>query len=170
MTAFEHIAQRTQLAGSDKTAAPAAQAPFLPVFLANERLRAYMRSGQLEIVLWDHLGECDGPPHMRCWQPLVYSHAVLEAWGSSRLLLISDIDEYFVTPMPNTTLASNFRLCGYNKSMVRPESQPARLLGQLKGSAERAPSSRVLAPEPSTCVAETLPLPSAGLLRHGCGA
>ena len=80
-----------------------------------------MRAGQLELVLWDHLGQCMGPKHMRCWQPLVYSHAVLEAWGGSARLLISDIDEYFVLPQANASLAGALELCtGANKAMARP--------------------------------------------------
>ena len=52
-------------------------------FLADEALRAYVRAGQLELVLWDHLGECEGPPHMRCWQPIVY-RCLPCALGSSK--------------------------------------------------------------------------------------
>ena len=101
--------------------------PFLPAFLADDRLRAYVRAGRLELVLWDHLGECEGPPHIRCWQPLLYSHALLEAWGAGHLLLISDIDEYFVSPMVNSTLAGHIQKCGYNHSMARSRSRPARM-------------------------------------------
>jgi len=54
---------------------PGAQPAHLAGFLADEQLRALVRAGQLEFVLWDHLGECDGPPHMRCWQPIVYRRA-----------------------------------------------------------------------------------------------
>jgi len=54
---------------------PGAQPAHLAGFLADEQLRACVRAGQLEFVLWDHLGECDGPPHMRCWQPIVYRRA-----------------------------------------------------------------------------------------------
>ena len=81
-----------------------------------------MRAGQLELVLWDHMGECVGPPHMRCWQPLVYSHALLEAWGSGTRLLISDIDEYFVLPAANASLAGALQGCtGGSKAMARPK-------------------------------------------------
>jgi len=68
-----------------------------------------------------------GPPHMRCWQPIVYSHAVLEAWGSGLHLLISDIDEYFVLPTNDTTFAAVFEgNCINGKPMVRPApAQPA---------------------------------------------
>ena len=52
------------------------QPAHLPGFLADEQLRGFVRGGQLELVLWDHLGECDGPPHMRCWQPIVYRCAL----------------------------------------------------------------------------------------------
>ena len=79
-----------------------------------------MRAGQLELVLWDHMGECVGPAHMRCWQPLVYSHALLEAWGGGTRLLISDIDEYFVLPTANTSLAGALQGCtGGSKAMAR---------------------------------------------------
>ena len=94
---------------------------FLAAFLADERLKAFLRGGQLELVLWDHLGECVGPPHMRCWQPLVYSHAILEAWGCNTYVLISDIDEYFVLPIDNTTLVGALRDCTEDgKPMARP--------------------------------------------------
>ena len=94
---------------------------FLPAFLGSEQLRAFVRAGQLELVLWDHMGECKGAPHMRCWQPLVYSHALLEAWGSGTHLLISDIDEYFVLPTGNTSLAGALQGCtGGGKAMARP--------------------------------------------------
>ena len=86
-----------------------------------------MRTGLLELVLWDHLGECEGPPHIRCWQPLVYSHAVLEAWDANRLLLVSDIDEYFVSPMVNSTLANHIRTCALNHSMARSSNLPTRM-------------------------------------------
>ena len=99
---------------------PRAQTSFLAAFLADERLKAFVRAGQLELVLWDHLGECVGPPHMRCWQPLVYSHAVLEAWGSGAYLLISDIDEYFVLPKPDTSLEGMMEGCTGDKAMARP--------------------------------------------------
>lgn len=97
-----------------------AQVAFLAAFMADERLRAHVRAGQLELVLWDHLGECVGPPHMRCWQPIVYSHALLEAWGAGALLLMSDIDEYFVLPKPGMTLAGVLEGCTGGKSMVCP--------------------------------------------------
>ena len=98
---------------------PGAQVAFLAAFMADERLRAHVRAGQLELVLWDHLGECVGPPHMRCWQPVVYSHALLEAWGGGALLLISDIDEYLVLPKQGMTLAGVLEGCTGGKSMVR---------------------------------------------------
>ena len=98
------------------------QASFLAAFLADKRLKAFLRAGQLEIVLWDFMGECSGPPHMRCWQPIVYSHALLEAWGCNTYLLISDIDEYFVLPVPDTTLAGALEGCTEGgKPMARPK-------------------------------------------------
>ena len=106
-----------------------AQAAFVPAFLRDERLQAYVRAGQLELVLWDHLGQCKGPKHMRCWQPLVYSHAVLEAWGGGARLLISDIDEYFVLPRVNTSLATSLEFCtGVDKAMARPAWEPVEEL------------------------------------------
>ena len=57
----------------------------LPGFLADEQLRGFVRAGQLELVLWDHLGECDGPPHMRCWQPIVYRCALAGLPGVQHL-------------------------------------------------------------------------------------
>lgn len=107
-----------------------AQGSFLAAFLADERLKAFMRAGQLELVLWDHLDECVGPPHMRCWQPIVHSHAILEAWGGSAYLLIIDNDEYFALPVPDTTLAGALEGCTEDgKPMARPNiscDRPAR--------------------------------------------
>ena len=58
---------------------------------------------------------------MRCWQPLVYSHALLEAWGGGAYLLISDIDEYFVLPKPDTSLAGMMAgNCIGDAAMARP--------------------------------------------------
>ena len=110
-----------------------AQTSFLRAFLRDERLRAFVRAGKLQLVLWDHLGECVGPPHMRCWQPIVYSHAILEAWGAGLHLLIADIDEFFVLPINGTTLAGVFEgECLNNRSMVR------RTGGRLLGSGSAA--------------------------------
>ena len=104
------------------------QASFLPAFRANEQLRALIRSGKIELVLWDHLGECEGPPHMRCWQPLVYSHAILEAWGTDVYLLITDIDEFFVLPNRGDSLANAIANCTGGKPMVRGVSRVCCLL------------------------------------------
>ena len=134
-------------------AARGAQMSFLRAFLRDERLRVFIRAGQLELVLWDHLGECVGPPHMRCWQPVVYSHAILEAWGSGLHLLISDIDEYFVLPTNDTTFAAIFEgNCINGKPKARPApAQPA--------------SAR---PASAPCAAT--PVPLAGMLAaEACG-
>ena len=119
---------------SDSRARATAQVAFLAAFLANKQLKEYVRTGQLEIVLWEHLGECVGPPHMRCWQPLVYSHAILEAWGCNTYLLISDSDEYFVLPKSNSTLAEALS-CTQNKPMVRLPSRCKPVLKVLRRGA-----------------------------------
>ncbi|KAK9822188.1 hypothetical protein WJX81_008625 [Elliptochloris bilobata] len=116
---LQHVAYHLQL-GFAKVV-QYTQMAFLSAFVADDRLKAYVRAGQLELVLWDHLGECVGPPHMRCWQPIVYSHALLEAWGGGAYLLISDIDEYFVLPKKDTSLAGALKFCTGNKSMVKVE-------------------------------------------------
>ena len=60
---------------------------------------AAVRAGHLVLQLWTDMAECDGPSHIKCWQPMLYSHAILDAWGSgTAYLYIADPDEYLVLP------------------------------------------------------------------------
>ncbi|KAK9833478.1 hypothetical protein WJX81_008427 [Elliptochloris bilobata] len=76
-----------------------AQVTYLRGFYADEEVMAAVRAGQLVLQPWTDLAECAGPPHIKCWQPMLYSHAVLDAWGSgTAYLFIADPDEYLVLP------------------------------------------------------------------------
>jgi hypothetical protein len=58
-----------------------AQSTFLGGFLTDERLRRLVAEGALEFVLWDSTTECTD--HLKCFQPVMYSHAVLAFWGAN---------------------------------------------------------------------------------------
>ena len=60
---------------------------------------AAVRAGHLVLQPWTDMAECAGPPHIKCWQPMLYSHAILDAWGSgTAYLFVADADEYLVLP------------------------------------------------------------------------
>jgi hypothetical protein len=58
-----------------------AQSTFLGGFLTDERLRRLVAENALEFVLWDSTTECTD--HLKCFQPVMYSHAVLAFWGAN---------------------------------------------------------------------------------------
>lgn len=49
-------------------------------------------------MLWDATSECVG--HLKCMQPLMYSHALLATWGQPVYLSLADHDEYLALPNP----------------------------------------------------------------------
>ena len=77
----------------------AAQITYLRGFYADEEVMAAVRAGHLVLQPWTDMAECAGPSHIKCWQPMLYSHAILDAWGSgTAYLYIADPDEYLVLP------------------------------------------------------------------------
>lgn len=74
------------------------QATFLAGFWEDARLRRLWAEGTLEFVLWDSSAECVG--HLKCMQPLMYSHAILAHWGQPVYLSLADHDEYLALPNP----------------------------------------------------------------------
>lgn len=77
----------------------AAQITYLRGFYADEEVMAAVRAGHLVLQPWTDMAECAGPAHIKCWQPMLYSHAILDAWGSgTAYLYIADPDEYLVLP------------------------------------------------------------------------
>lgn len=53
----------------------------------------------LEFVLWDSTAECVG--HLKCMQPLMYSHAILAHWGKPVYMSLADHDEYLSLENPD---------------------------------------------------------------------
>ena len=76
-----------------------AQSTFLAGFAEDPRLRRLWADGALEFVLWDSTSECVG--HLKCMQPLMYSHALLATWGQPVYLSLADHDEYLALPDPD---------------------------------------------------------------------
>ncbi len=75
------------------------QSVYLAGFWEDARLRRYWEAGVLEYVLWDSTAECMG--HLKCMQPLMYSHAILSYWGQPVYLSLADHDEYLSLNHPD---------------------------------------------------------------------
>ena len=86
-----------------------------------------MAEGHLEFVLWDSTTECTD--HLKCFQPVMYSHAVLAFWGANVYLSMADHDEYLA--LPNPSKAANVQdligRCFDGHSQVRPTKGSALL-------------------------------------------
>ena len=96
------------------------QSTFLGGFLADERLRRLVAEGLLEFVLWDGTTECTD--HLKCFQPVMYSHAVLAFWGANVYLSMADHDEYLALPNPEraTSVQDLIGRCFDGQSQARP--------------------------------------------------
>ncbi len=115
-------------------AAGGGQVTYLRGFYADERIMAYVRAGHLMLQPWTDLAECAGPPHIKCWQTMVYSHAALDAWGSgTAYLLYADPDEYLVFPNQAAvgSVGDVLRWCTNDAAQARAARAP--------GCAPRAP-------------------------------
>lgn len=75
-----------------------AQSTYIWGFWEDHRLRKLWTEGKLEFVLWDSTAECVG--HLKCMQPLMYSHAILSWWGQAVYLSLADHDEYLALAHP----------------------------------------------------------------------
>ena len=92
---------RAARGGAADAAALRRQSIFVASFLADPRLAALVDAGRLVLVLWDGTAWCSGPAHIKCWQPVIYSHAILMGWGMANLrLALADHDEYLALPSP----------------------------------------------------------------------
>ena len=92
--------------------------PQLKAFHEHPDLQPYIRSKQLQLVLWDDMSQCQH--FLSCQHTMQSSHAALTAWGKLRLTLHLDIDEYVAFP-PNVTVASFVDTCfAGNASAVLP--------------------------------------------------
>lgn len=78
---------------------PNLQSTYLAGFWEDARLRRYWEAGVLEYVLWDSTSECVG--HLKCMQPLMYSHSILAHWGQPVYLSFADHDEYLSLNNPD---------------------------------------------------------------------
>ena len=62
--------------------ARARQSTFIGGFMSDPRLVRLVDKGVLEFVLWESTIECGKGARLKCWQPVLYSHAILAAWGT----------------------------------------------------------------------------------------
>lgn len=82
--------------------------PQLEAYRQHAELQQYILDKKLELVLWDDIPECQ---HFRsCQHTMETSHAALAAWGTNRLLMFLDIDEYVAFPT-NITVRSFVDSC-----------------------------------------------------------
>ncbi len=105
-----------------------AQSTFLAGLLRDARLAAFRADGTLEIVLWEGTAECGKGARLKCWQPVLYSHAVLAAWGTDAYLSLADHDEYLALPAggPTRSVQDLIAICGGFDSQVAPSCSPQR--------------------------------------------
>jgi len=105
-----------------------AQSTFLAGLLRDARLAAFRADGTLEIVLWEGTAECGKGARLKCWQPVLYSHAVLAAWGTDAYLSLADHDEYLALPAggPTRSVQDLIAICGGFDSQVAPFCSPQR--------------------------------------------
>jgi len=126
-----------------------AQSTFIGGFMADARLATLVDKGVLEFVLWESTVECGKGARLKCWQPVLYSHAILAAWGTGPNLYYSfaDHDEYLAMPYPNSigTVQDIITMCSAGQTQARtrrPASEPAghgttvRFVSALSGEAE----------------------------------
>ena len=99
-----------------------AQSTFLGRLLEDRHLQQFLADGTLELVLWEGTAECGKGARLKCWQPVLYSHAILAAWGSDVYLSLADHDEYLALPAggPTRTVQDLISICGNYDSQARP--------------------------------------------------
>lgn len=92
--------------------------PQLEAFRQHVQLQQYIRSKQLELVLWNDISECQHFPS--CQHTMETSHAGLAAWGTLRLLMFLDIDEYVAFSSNVSVRSFVDRCCADNSQVVLP--------------------------------------------------
>ena len=116
--------------------------------MTDERLVRLIEKGVLEVVVWESMVECGKGARLKCWQPVVYSHAILAAWGTRPNLYYSfaDHDEYLAMPYPDHigSVQDIITMCSDGQTQVRagPHSMlPWGLGGLCASAASRASGS-----------------------------
>ena len=97
------------------------QSPFLSALLADRRLAPFLADGTLQLVLWEGVAECGKGARLKCWQPVLYSHAILAAWGTNAYLSLADHDEYLALPAggPTRRVQDLISICGGHDTQAR---------------------------------------------------
>ncbi len=114
-------ARRGWARGGPADAARRRQSIFVASFLADPRLAALVDAGRLVLVLWEGTAWCSGPAHIKCWQPVIYSHAILMGWGMANLrLALADHDEYLALPSPSVrSVQALVKYCFRGRTIAR---------------------------------------------------
>ncbi len=99
------------------------QSTFIGGFLSDPRLVRLHDKGVLEFVLWESTIECGKGARLKCWQPVLYSHAILAAWGTkpNLYLAFADHDEYLAIPYPDSipTVQDIITMCSAGQTQAR---------------------------------------------------
>jgi hypothetical protein len=110
-----------------------AQSTFIGGFMADARLAALVDKGVLEFVLWESTVECGKGARLKCWQPVLYSHAILAAWGTGPNLYYSfaDHDEYLAMPYPDSigTVQDIITMCSAGQTQARARRRASDPIG-----------------------------------------
>ena len=91
--------------------------------MSDPRLVRLVEKGVLEFVLWESTIECGKGARLKCWQPVLYSHAILAAWGTGPNLYLSfaDHDEYLAIPYPDSigSVQAIITMCSAGQTQAR---------------------------------------------------
>ena len=91
--------------------------------MTDARLVRLVEKGVLELVVWESTVECGKGARLKCWQPVLYSHAILAAWGTRPNLYYSfaDHDEYLAMPYPDHigSVQDIITMCSDGQTQVR---------------------------------------------------
>ena len=118
------------------------QSTFIGGFMSDARLVRLVEKGVLEFVVWESTIECGKGAHLKCWQPILYSHAILAAWGTRPNLYYSfaDHDEYLAMPYPEFigSVQDIITLCSAGQTQARTRGTCSRLAWSSRSATRRA--------------------------------
>ena len=139
-----HVVQPGALAQSKPVWPCRVQSPFLSALLADARLAPFLADGTLQLVLWEGVAECGKGARLKCWQPVLYSHAILAAWGTNAYLSLADHDEYLALSAggPTRRVQDLISICGGHDTQARPACVAPALGSQQPGYASPEPLER----------------------------
>ena len=96
--------------------------------MADPRLVRLVEKGVLDFVLWESTIECGEGTRSKCWQAVMYSHAILAAWGTRPNLYLSfaDHDEYLAIPHPDHfgSVQAIITMCSGGQTQARSRRWP----------------------------------------------